>query len=86
MIHANIAEVKSKLSHFLRLVKGGERVLICDRNRPIAELVPVAPPIDRKLRESAFGMFTPTMTQAELEEALRPMTDREAEDFIEGKY
>ena len=86
MIHANIAEVKSRLSHFLRLVKGGERVMICDRNKPVAELVPVAPPIDLKLRESAFGMFASSMTEAELNEALRPMSDEEADAFIEGRF
>jgi antitoxin (DNA-binding transcriptional repressor) of toxin-antitoxin stability system len=86
MIHANIAEVKSRLSHFLRLVKGGERVMICDRNKPIAELVPIATPVDIKLRKSAFGMFADTMTGAGLKEALRPMTDEEVEAFIEGRY
>ena len=86
MIHANVAEVKSRLSYYLRLAKSGERVVICDRNKPIAELVPVIPPIDRALRASAFGMFPGGMSEEELTEALRPMTDEEADAFVEGRY
>jgi len=86
MIHANVAEVKSRLSYYLRLAKSGERVVICDRNKPIVELVPVQAPIDRELRASAFGMFPSVMTEAELDEALRPMTNEEADAFLEGRY
>ncbi|MEZ0327760.1 MAG: type II toxin-antitoxin system Phd/YefM family antitoxin [Fimbriimonas sp.] len=86
MIHANVADVKARLSHFLRLAKAGERVMICDRNKPVAELVPVREPIDKALRASAFGMFKPVMTDEEMHEALRPMTDEEADAFIEGHY
>ncbi len=85
MIEANVADVKARLSHFLRMAKSGERVVICERNRPVAELVPFTPPVDRALRESAFGLFPGGMTEAELEEALRPMTDEEADAFIEGR-
>jgi len=38
MIIVNIYEAKAKLSEFLDLAARGERVLICKRNRPIAEL------------------------------------------------
>ena len=86
MIHANVAEVKAKLSYYLRLAKSGETVVICDRNKPVAELVPVKKPVDRALRESAMGMYPSVMSPEELREALRPMTDEEADDFIEGRY
>ena len=85
MIRANVAEVKARLSHFLRVAKSGETVVICERNVPVAELVAVKKPIDRALRESAFGMYKNVMTDAELDEALRPMTDEEADAFIEGR-
>ncbi len=42
MIVVNINEVKAKLSEYLEAVARGERVLICKRNRPVAELCPVA--------------------------------------------
>ena len=41
MIVINIHEAKAKLSEYLDAVAKGERVLICKRNHPIAELRPV---------------------------------------------
>ena len=41
MIVVNINEIKAKLSEYLEAVSKGERVLICKRNQPIAELRPV---------------------------------------------
>jgi len=38
MIMVNIHEAKAKLSEYLEAIARGERVLICKRNRPIAEL------------------------------------------------
>lgn len=38
MIVVNIHEAKAKLSEYLEAVSRGERVLICKRNQPIAEL------------------------------------------------
>jgi prevent-host-death family protein len=38
MIVVNINEVKAKLSEYLDAVAKGERVLICKRNQPVAEL------------------------------------------------
>ena len=40
MIQTNISTVKSQLSSYLERVKGGEEVVIADRNRPVAKLVP----------------------------------------------
>src|SRR5207248_9224827 len=38
MIVVNIHEVKAKLSEYLDAVERGERVMICRRNQPVAEL------------------------------------------------
>jgi prevent-host-death family protein len=38
----NIYDAKARLSEFLDLVEQGERVLICRRNQPVAELRPIA--------------------------------------------
>jgi prevent-host-death family protein len=86
MIKANVSDVKARLSHFLRLAKDGEDVVICARNEPIARLIPIPPKIDLQLRESAFGRYNGCMTEEEVQEALRPMTDEEADAFVEGKY
>jgi prevent-host-death family protein len=42
MIVVNINEAKAKLSEYLDAVAKGERVLICKRNQPVAELRAVA--------------------------------------------
>ncbi len=48
MITVGIRNLKNSLSRYLKLVKSGETVLITDRNKIIAELVPV--------RERAEGL------------------------------
>jgi prevent-host-death family protein len=36
----NISDLKAQLSAHIRLAKGGEEVLVCDRNKPVARIVP----------------------------------------------
>jgi prevent-host-death family protein len=40
---ANIGVLKNQLSAYLRHVRNGEEVVICDRNVPIARMVPMEP-------------------------------------------
>ena len=37
----NIGALKARLSAHIQLVRQGEEVLICDRNKPVARIVPV---------------------------------------------
>jgi antitoxin (DNA-binding transcriptional repressor) of toxin-antitoxin stability system len=37
----NIGEAKAHLSEYARMVKKGERIVLCDRNRPFAEIRPL---------------------------------------------
>src|SRR5215470_8981945 len=41
MTTASVSKLKASLSEYLRRVKGGEEVLVSERGRPIARLVPV---------------------------------------------
>ncbi len=41
MIEININEAKARLSEYLARVERGETVIICRRNKPVAELRPV---------------------------------------------
>ena len=53
MIQININEAKSKLSKYARLVKSGETVILCHRNKPFAEIRP----LDRRgSAPRVFGM------------------------------
>jgi prevent-host-death family protein len=42
MVSVNVAELKNRLSKYLTFVKGGEEIVIRDRNLPVAKLVPFA--------------------------------------------
>jgi prevent-host-death family protein len=37
----NIAELKKHLSRYLKIVRSGEEIIICNRNRPIARMVAI---------------------------------------------
>ena len=40
-MNVNVVEAKARLSNLLARVERGETVIICNRNRPVAELCPV---------------------------------------------
>jgi len=44
MKRAKISELRDRLSQYLDHVRAGGRVLVLDRNRPIAEIVPIRDP------------------------------------------
>ena len=49
-----VAELRQNLSHYLRRVGRGERLVVTDRNRPVAELGPApttGPDLDRLIAE-----------------------------------
>jgi len=43
MLHLNVHEVKARFSQYLDLLEQGETIIICRRNKPIAELRPLQP-------------------------------------------
>ncbi len=49
MIRINITEAKNHLSKYLRRVKKGETIVLCERGVPIAEICPIKPE-SRQLR------------------------------------
>ncbi|MBW1999992.1 MAG: type II toxin-antitoxin system prevent-host-death family antitoxin [Deltaproteobacteria bacterium] len=42
MIQVSVSEIKNRLSHYLKLVRGGEEVEILDRKTPVARLIHVS--------------------------------------------
>ena len=59
---AKIAELKAHLSKYLRMVRKGERVLVFDRDEPIAQLVPIPRKVEswrqRMAREGRLRLGT----------------------------
>jgi len=80
MTTANLNEVKSRLAHYARLVKAGETVILCERNKPFAEIRPLGPaaaPPKRKLGPMKGWFPVPgdfNSSDAELEEAIENAT------------
>ena len=37
----NISDLKAQLSAHIQLVRDGEEVLVCERNKPVARIIPV---------------------------------------------
>ena len=46
MRSTNIAELKNKLTQYLREVREGEEIIVCDRRRPFAKIVPLGADAD----------------------------------------
>jgi antitoxin (DNA-binding transcriptional repressor) of toxin-antitoxin stability system len=59
MKQVRIAELKAKLSEFLRAVQGGESFAVLDRNTAIAQLVPLRERPGIRIRRPAYGSPTP---------------------------
>ena len=55
MRNAWVAELKAKLSEYLRLVRKGNEVTVYDRNEPIARLVPYTAGGPLVVREAVAG-------------------------------
>ena len=79
MIVTNINEVKARLSEYLEAVSRGERVVICKRNTPIAELRAIVP-VRTELRK--VGGAAGRMTVGE--SFFRPLPEEALIDFEGG--
>lgn len=66
----NISDLKARLSAHIQMVRDGEEVLVCDRNRPVARIVPV--PLtdysDHERQMIARGALTPPLTRRKASE------------------
>jgi prevent-host-death family protein len=54
-----IADLKARLSEYLRAVRRGERISVLDRETPVAEIVPVRPSGALRIRKPAAGTPAP---------------------------
>jgi len=59
MRQVRIAELKAKLSEYLRVVRRGETIAVLDRETPIAQIVPVRAPFTLRVRGPASGSPAP---------------------------
>ena len=59
MTTVGVAELRQNLSKYLRLVEQGERLVVTDRNRPVAELGPPPSTGSKRDRLIAEGLVRP---------------------------
>ena len=55
MKQVRIAELKARLSEFLRAVQGGESIAVLDRNTAIAQIVPIRERPGLRIRRPVAG-------------------------------
>jgi prevent-host-death family protein len=63
MRRVKISDLKARLSAHLQHVRDGEELLVCDRNKPVARIVPcrVDDQPERERRLIARGILTPPL-------------------------
>ena len=76
----NVHEAKTRLSQLLELVEEGETVIIARHGQPVAELVPT-----RRPEGFPFGIASAEPLVGPGDEWWKPMSDQEAEEWIEGR-
>lgn len=59
MRQVGVAELKSRLSEYLRAVRRGETIAVLDRETPVARIVPAAGPATLDIRKPARGAPAP---------------------------
>ena len=74
-----VRELRQNLSVYLRRVKAGERLVVTERNLPVAELVPLDADLDPIERMIAEGrLLPPTRSLRDLPPPLRDTGDPHA--------
>lgn len=68
MKRVNISQLKSHLSEHIRSVRGGENIVVLDRDNPVAEIVPIRPKAALKVRMPAPG--SPALSRVPLPKPL----------------
>ena len=78
-MQVNVHQAKTQLSRLLELVEGGETVIIARHGKPVAELVRARQP------GLPLGIASQEPLVPPGDAWWQPMTDAEAEDWIEGR-
>lgn len=79
-MQVNVHQAKSQLSRLLQIVEEGERVIIARHGQPVAELVSA-----RRKEGFPFGVAREEPLVPPGDNWWQPMSDTEAEDWIEGR-
>jgi antitoxin (DNA-binding transcriptional repressor) of toxin-antitoxin stability system len=80
-MQVSVADAKNKLPELIKAVEAGEPVTICRRGMPVVDIVRTKQPIGKKRKLGTLR------GQIEIHDPnwWKPMTDKEVDDFIEGR-
>src|SRR5512135_2861198 len=78
MKEAQISELKNQLSRYLALVRKGEIVRIVDRNRPVAQIVPIGQAVQGR------PVGTEALAEMERKGLIRRGADRIAPEILDS--
>jgi prevent-host-death family protein len=78
----NLTEARRKLSRLITIAEAGENVTVCRRWTPVATLVSTAESRRKPVRLGALRGKIRILDP----DWWNPMSDKEAEDFLEGRY
>ncbi len=80
-MRVSVADAKNKLPELIRAVEGGQRVTVCRRGVPVVDLVRTEPD---KARRPRLGTLKGRIRIVD-PDWWKPMSDEEAEAFLEGR-
>lgn len=93
MITVGIRNLKDSLSQYLKMVKGGERIIVTDHNRIIAEIIPASATDEKAELIGAYiteqansGKLSPATRRTRLDRARsagKPMAQQQIDDLYE---
>ena len=80
-MQVSVADAKNKLPELIKAVEDGEPVTICRRGVPVVDIVRTKEPTRKKRKLGAMRGKIKIHDQ----DWWKPMTDKEVDDFIEGR-
>jgi prevent-host-death family protein len=78
----SVAEARNKLTELIKTVEEGEPVTICRRGVPVVDIVRTKKSAHRQRK---FGTLKGKIQILD-PDWWKPMTDKEVEDWVEGRY
>ena len=78
----SVAEAKNQLPRLIKRAESGERVTICRRGEPVADLVRSVAPV---MKRRKLGTFAGKRWEID-PDWWKPMTEEETRAFLEGRY
>ncbi len=80
-MEVSVAQAKNKLTELIKAAEGGEKITICRRGVPVADLVRTARP---RRKKRALGTLKGRIQIID-RNWWKPMSDQEVDDFLGGQ-